>query len=68
MYDKQPTMQGDPADQPVKLFKPQDFRFNNDNKTCLCPAGQTLRSPGRIYTTRTALRYQVFSAKAAHCQ
>ena len=68
LYDKQPTVQGEHSGRPVKLFKPQDFRFNDDNKTCICPAGQTLRSPGSIYTTRTGLRYQVFSAKAADCQ
>jgi transposase/IS5 family transposase len=68
LYEKQPTVQGEHASRPVKLFKPQDFRFNDDNKTCICPAGQTLHSPGSIYTTRSGLRYQVFSAKAADCQ
>lgn len=63
LYDKRPTAQG----KPVGLFKPQDFRFSDDN-TCICPAGRTLLSPGSIYTTRAGLRYQVFTAQGADCQ
>jgi len=67
LYDKQPTVQGGDSTKPVKLFRPQDFRFNDDN-TCTCPAGQTLHSPGSVHTSRIGLRYQVFTAKAADCQ
>ena len=67
-YDKQPTMQGAGSTKRVKLFRPEDFRLNDDNTTCICPAGQTLHSPGSLYTTGIGLRYQVFTAKAAHCQ
>ncbi len=63
LYDKRPGAQG----KPVGLFKPRDFRFNDDN-TCICPAGQTLHSPGSVYTTRAGLRYQVFTAKARDCR
>ena len=68
LYHKQPTVQGADSTKPVKLFRPQDFSFNDDNATCICPAGQTLHSPGSVYTTRIGLRYQVFTAKAADCQ
>jgi hypothetical protein len=33
-----------------------DFRFNDDNTTCNCPAGQTPRSPGGVHTTRAQWR------------
>jgi len=69
LYDKQPTVQGaESTTKPVKLFRPEDFRFNDDNTTCICPAGQMLRSPGSVYTTRIGLRYRVFTAKASDCQ
>ena len=69
LYDKQPTGQsGDGGARSVKLFRPQDFRFNEDKATCICPAGQTLRSPGSVYTTRAGQQYQVYTARAADCQ
>jgi transposase len=63
LYDKRAT--GQP--QAVKRFTPKDFRFNHDN-TATCPADQALHSPGSFYTTRSGLRYQVFTAKATDCQ
>ncbi len=63
LYDKRPTGQA----KTIKLFGPQDFVFNDDN-TCICPAGQTLHSPGSVHTTPSGQRYQVFTAKAAQCQ
>ena len=70
--------QGIPALVADNQMRQRDERFEGQGKhkakddvlykTCLCPAGQTLRSPGGIYTTRTGVRYQVFSAKAAHYQ
>ncbi len=69
LYDKQPTVQGKHGHtRPVKLFRPEDFRFNDTTTTCICPAGQTLHSPGSVYTTRIGLRHQVFTAKASDCQ
>jgi transposase len=50
----------------VKRFRPQDFRFHDDN-TATCPAGQVMVSPGTIYTTARGLRYQTYTAKAVDC-
>jgi transposase len=50
----------------IKRFQPKDFRFNDDN-TATCPAGQLMSSPGSIHTTATGLHYQIYTAKAAHC-
>ena len=63
LYDKQPTGQA----KPIKQFKPEDFSFNDDN-TCTCPAGKTLKSTGSIYTTVAGLHYQRFTAQASDCQ
>ena len=52
----------------MKLSRPEGFRLNHDTTKCICSAGETPHSPGSLYTPLTGLRYQVFTAKAAHCQ
>lgn len=51
--------------QTVKLFRPQDFRFDDDH-TATCPAGQTLTSNGRTYGQR-GLRFERYEARAEDC-
>lgn len=63
LYDKQPTGQA----KQVKLFGPQNFRFNDDDTTCTCPAGNVLRSKGAIYTLGKGLRRQNFVAREQDC-
>ena len=50
----------------VKLFRPEDFKFNADN-TATCPAGKTLISNGSIYTHPSGAKVQTFSARAEDC-
>jgi len=63
LYDKQATGQT----KAIKRFKPQDFKFKNDN-TATCPAGKTLKSAGTRHTTSSGLHYQLYAADAADCQ
>ena len=56
LYDEQASVQGGDSIKLVKLFRPQDFSFNDDNTRCIYPAGQTLYRPGGVYTTRVGLR------------
>ena len=50
----------------LKFFRPEDFRFEDDN-TATCPAGKTLRGNGSWYRTAQGLRYQRFEAQAQDC-
>lgn len=58
------TATGQPKE--VKRFQPKDFHFNEDD-TATCPAGQSMTSPGSIYTTAAGLHYQTYTAKAVDC-
>ena len=62
LYDKQPTAQPSP----VRHFRPEDFHFHDDQR-CICPAGKTLRSTGRIYLLANGLRREDFKARAEDC-
>ena len=62
LYEKKAT--GQPR--PIKLFRPEDFKFNDDN-TCTCPAGNTLLSNGRIYSVGKGLRREDFLARPEDC-
>ena len=50
----------------LKFFRPEDFRFKDDN-TATCPAGKTLRGNGSWYRTSQGPRYQRFEAQAQDC-
>jgi hypothetical protein len=52
---------------PIKIFRPADFRFNDDN-TATCPAGKLMTSSGSIHHSRNGLPYQCYVAKASDCQ
>ena len=41
LYDKRPKEKKTPT-----LFKPEDFQFDREHKTCVCPAGKTLYGNG----------------------
>ena len=62
LFDKKATGQT----KSTKRFGPKDFHFN-DQHTATCPAGKTMHSPGRVYTTASGLQYQNYTAKAADC-
>jgi IS5 family transposase len=62
LYDKQPTGQV----QPLKQFRPEDFRFRGDG-SCTCPAGRTLTSTGSVYAVGNGLRREDFKAQAKDC-
>ena len=50
----------------LKFFRPEDFRFRDDN-TATCPAGKTLSGNGSWYRTAQGLRYQRLEAQAQDC-
>lgn len=50
----------------LKFFRPEDFRFEDDN-TATCPAGKTLSGNGSWYRTGQGPRYQRFEAQAQDC-
>ncbi len=50
----------------LKFFRPEDFRFENDN-TATCPAGKTLSGNGSWYRTAQGQRYQRFEAQPQDC-
>lgn len=50
----------------LKFFRPEDFRFKDDN-TATCPAGKTLSGNGSWYRTAQGPRYQRFEAQAQDC-
>jgi transposase len=60
LYDKRGA-----AAKPITLFRPEHFRFDEDN-TATCPAGKTLRSNGARYGQR-GHRFQRYEADAADC-
>jgi hypothetical protein len=60
LYDKRGA-----TAQPIKLFRPEHFRFNDD-KTASCPSGKTLTSNGAIYGQR-GHRFQRYEADAGDC-
>ena len=49
----------------VKLFRPEDFQFNDDH-SATCPAGKTLTGNGRFYGQR-GLRLQRYEAQSCDC-
>lgn len=54
LYDKRPQTRK-PA-----LFKPEDFRFDPETKTCVCPAGKTLYGNGSncVFNGYLAIKFQ----------
>jgi transposase len=66
LYDKQPTGTG--RLQTIKLFTPQDFAFNKDNTSCICPAGCSLTGSASVYADKRGQRFQRYSAQASDCQ
>jgi transposase len=59
LYDKRGA-----TAQPIKLFRPEHFRFNDDN-TATCPSGKTLTSNGATYGR--GHRFQRYEADAGDC-
>ena len=53
------------ADQPIRLFRPGDFVFNDD-KTATCPAGKMLTGNGHTYGQR-GHRFERYEARASDC-
>ena len=51
----------------IKLYKPQDFKFN-ENGTATCPAGNAPHSSGTTHTTARGLHYKLYAAKLEDCQ
>jgi hypothetical protein len=37
------------GDDKRKVFRPEDFEFKDDGKTCICPAGKELHGSGEFY-------------------
>src|SRR5207249_4096270 len=37
----------EPVDDPARLFRPEDFRFDPKSLTCICPAGKRLYRRGQ---------------------
>lgn len=63
LHDKQAASK----DKIIKLYKPQDFKFNEDG-TGTCPAGQTLHSSGTLHTRAHGLHYKLYAAQSEDCQ
>jgi len=63
LHDKQAASK----DKVIKLYKPQDFKFNDDN-TGTCPAGKTLHSSGTTHTKPHGLDYKLYAAKPEDCK
>lgn len=53
------------ASKPIKLFRPGDFKFNDD-KTATCPAGKMLTGNGHTYGQR-GHRFERYEARAQDC-
>ena len=54
LHDKSPKEAGQ------TLFKPQDFQFDPEHKTCVCPAGKTLYGNGSncVFNGYLAIKFQ----------
>lgn len=54
LYDKRPK------EEKKTLFKPEDFQFDPENKTCVCPAGKTLYGNGSncVFNGYLAVKFQ----------
>lgn len=54
LYDKRPR------EEKKTLFKPEDFQFDPENKTCVCPAGKTLYGNGSncVFNGYLAIKFQ----------
>jgi len=63
LYEKKSTTQ----EKIVKLFRPADFHFNDDN-TAICPAGKLLTSNGSLYLTAKGQRYHQYLAQVSDCR
>jgi transposase len=61
LYDKRAN-----ADQPIKLFRPQDFEHDPTTNTCRCPAGKMLYSDGSNCTTQARVHHR-FTASMSNC-
>jgi len=55
LYDKRPK-----DGKKAALFKPKDFRFDQENQTCVCPAGKTLYRNGSncVFNGHLAVKFQ----------
>jgi transposase len=61
LYDKRAN-----TDQPIKLFRPQDFEYDPLTNTCRCPAGKTLYSNGSNCTTQGRVHHK-FTGSVSNC-
>src|SRR5574340_1268966 len=54
LYDKRPR------EEKQALFKPEDFQFDPENKTCVCPAGKALYGNGSncVFNGYLAVKFQ----------
>jgi transposase len=53
-----------------KIFRPEDFKFNGDGVTCVCPAGKELRGSGNRYVVNgfEHFKYKAAISDCAPCQ
>jgi hypothetical protein len=53
-----------------KIFRPEDFEFNGDGVTCVCPAGKVLRGSGNRYVVNgfEHFKYKAAISDCAPCQ
>ena len=64
LYDKRSQ-----AKKPA-LFRPEDFRFDPDTKTCVCPAGKTLYGNGSncVFNGYLAIKFQGAKQDCLPCE
>jgi len=54
------------TEQPIKLFRPQDFQYDPSTNTCVCPAGKALYSNGSSCTTQ-GRKHHRFTGSVSSC-
>jgi transposase len=62
LYDKRATGQ----EQPIRLYRPQDFIHQPGTNSCVCPAGQRLYGDGN-HSTADGRRYHRFCGTQTSC-
>jgi transposase len=62
LYDKRASGQ----EQPIRLYRPQDFIHHSDTNCCICPAGQRLYSSGSHCKVNGRVHHK-FTGSQASC-
>jgi hypothetical protein len=62
LYDKRASGQ----EQPIRLYRPQDFVHQPGSNSCICPAGQRLHGDGS-HCTADGRRYHRFTGSQTSC-